>query len=228
MTGLTMVDAEAQLKIAGFHYRVRWELPTVPGLTEGQVVDEVPAPPSTAPAGSIIILDVIHGTLIIKVPPTEGLTKAAADAAITSAGLSIGPTSTQYSSTVATGSVISSSPPAGQKVKSGTSVQLVISSGALINVPDVENETLLQAQEDLSNAGLQYVIIPEQANLPDQVGLVIAQDPGPDQSEPPGYQVSIYVGVENTTTTTTTTPSTTTTTPPLVTTTSTTPPTTNP
>jgi serine/threonine-protein kinase len=230
VTGLTMVDAEAQLKVAGFRYRVQWTLPTVPGLTEGQVVDEIPGPPKSAPAGSTIVLDVIHGTLIIKVPQTEGLTEAAADAAITSAGLSIGPTSTQYSSTVVTGSVISSSPAAGQKVKTGTSVQLVISSGALVNVPDVENETLLQAQQDLSNAGLQYVIIPIQANLPDQVGLVITQDPGPEQSEPPGSQVSIYVGIENTTTTTTTTttPSTTTTTLPLGTTTSTTPPTENP
>jgi len=230
VTGLTMVDAEAQLHIAGFRYRVHWELPTIPGLTEGQVVDETPGPPKSAPAGSTIVLDVIHGTLIIKVPQTKGLTKAAADAAITSAGLSIGPTSTQYSSTVATGSVISSSPAAGQKVNSGTSVQLVLSSGALIKVPDVEDESLLQAQQDLSNAGLQYVIIPMQANLPDQVGLVITQDPRPDLPEPPGYQVSIYVGVENTTTTTTTTttPTTTTTTLPLGTTTSTTPPTTNP
>ena len=221
VTGLTMVDAEAQLRVAGFRWRVRWELPTVPGLTEGQVVDEIPGPPKSAPAGSTILLDVIHGTLVIKVPATEGLTEAAADAAITSAGLSVGPTSQQHSSTVATGSVISSSPAAGQKVKSGTAVQLVISSGALIDVPDVEYETLVQAQQDLSNAGLQYVITPIQTNQPDQVGLVITQHPGPDRSVPPGYQVSIYVGVESTITTTTTT--TTTTTLPLTTTTTTAP-----
>ncbi|MGP8066262.1 MAG: Stk1 family PASTA domain-containing Ser/Thr kinase [Acidimicrobiales bacterium] len=226
VTGLTMVDAEAQLRVAGFRWRVRWELPTVPGLTEGQVVDEIPGPPKSAPAGSTILLDVIHGTLVIKVPATEGLTEAAADAAITSAGLSVGPTSQQHSSTVATGSVISSSPAAGQKVKSGTAVQLVISSGALIDVPDVEFETLVQAQQDLSNAGLQYVIIPIQTNQPDQVGLVITQHPGPDLSVPPGYQVSIYVGVESATTTTTST--TTTTTLPLTTTTTTTAPATNP
>jgi len=224
VTGLTMVDAEAQLRVAGFRWRVRWELPTVPGLTEGQVVDEIPGPPKSAPAGSTILLDVIHGTLVIKVPATEGLTEAAADAAITSAGLSVGPTSQQHSSTVATGSVISSSPAAGQKVKSGTAVQLVISSGALIDVPDVEFETLVQAQQDLSNAGLQYVIIPIQTNQPDQVGLVITQHPGLGHSEPPGYQVYIYVGVEGTSTTS----STTTTTLPLTTTTTTTTTATNP
>ena len=224
VTGLTMVDAETQLRIAGFRWRVQWKLPTVPGLTEGQVVDEIPGPPQSAPPRSTIVLDVIRGTLIIKVPATEGLTTAAADAAITSAGLSVGPTSTQHSSTVATGSVISSSPAAGQKVKSGTAVQLVISSGALIDVPDVEFETLVQAQQDLSNAGLQYVIIPIQTNQPDQVGLVITQHPGLGHSEPPGYQVYIYVGVEGTSTTS----STTTTTLPLTTTTTTTTTATNP
>jgi DNA-binding beta-propeller fold protein YncE len=65
----------------------------------------------------------------IAVPNVVGLTQAAATTAITGAGLVVGTSTQQSSSTVALGDVISESPAAGTNVASGAEVNLVVSSG---------------------------------------------------------------------------------------------------
>ena len=72
---------------------------------------------------------VSSGPAPVSVPNVVGLTQAAATASITSAGLTLGTVTTQSSSTVASGSVISQNPSAGTSVTSGSAVNLVVSSG---------------------------------------------------------------------------------------------------
>jgi serine/threonine-protein kinase len=226
VTRLTMVVAKSTLKNLGFRWKISFVAPTVPGLTNGEVVDEIPGPPMKAPPGTRITLDVVEGTLTVKVPSFNGMTEAQADAAISSLGLNVGTPTTQYSSTVAQGLVISSSPASGQKVKDGTTVNLVISAGSLVAVPYVVYETVEQAEQDVSTAGLTAFIIAVQARTPDQAGLVIHQSPAAGRSVQPGSQVDLYVAFENPSTSTTTLPAvstTTLTTPPTSTTTSTSP-----
>ena len=67
---------------------------------------------------------------LITVPNVVGLTQAAATSAITVAGLTLGTVTTASSATVAAGSVISQSPPAGNSAASGSPVSLVVSTGA--------------------------------------------------------------------------------------------------
>lgn len=69
----------------------------------------------------------IHLTLMCQ--HFSGQTQAAAEGAITEAGLSVGTTFTQSSATVPSGSVISQSPASGSEASAGSSVNLVISSG---------------------------------------------------------------------------------------------------
>ncbi len=223
VTSLLVADAEATLKSHGFRYKIHWVSPNYPGLTSGEVVDE--SPQGSAPLGSIITLDVIHGTLMVKVPSFSGMTEAQADAAITTDGLNVGSSTTQYSSTVPQGQVISSSPASGQKVQDGTTVKLVISAGSLVTVPDVEYQTVRQAQQVLKDDGLSAFIIPKRTSTPDVDGLVVRESPAPGRSVRPGFQVTLYVAFENPTTTTTSTTTTTTSTtlPPATTTPTTTP-----
>src|SRR2546429_4676150 len=78
----------------------------------------------------------------VAVPNVVGQTQAAATSAITGAGLTVGAVTMQSSSTVASGSVISESPPAGTKVANGSPVNLVVSSGpAQIAVPNAVGQT---------------------------------------------------------------------------------------
>lgn len=66
----------------------------------------------------------------VSVPNVVGGTQAAATAAITGAGLTVGTVTMQSSATVASGNVISENPPSGSSVTAGSAVALVMSSGA--------------------------------------------------------------------------------------------------
>jgi len=65
----------------------------------------------------------------IPVPSVVGDTQAAASAALTAIGLTLGTVTPQSSNTVASGDVISESPPAGSDVPNGYAINLAISSG---------------------------------------------------------------------------------------------------
>src|SRR5438552_3746683 len=67
----------------------------------------------------------------VSVPNVVGLTQAAAQNAITAAGLTIGTVTTASSTTVPAGNVISQSPAAGMSVAAGSAVALVVSSGLI-------------------------------------------------------------------------------------------------
>ena len=193
VTGLTLVIVEADLRAAGFKWTIKWQAPVAAGEVQNQVVDEVPAPPAGAPAGTVVTLGVIKGNYSIAVPPVVGMTQAQADAAINTAGLLPGTATTEYSNPVASGLVIRSNPPAGQKVAANSAVNLVISSGSLIGIPYVIGETLEQAQTDIKNAGLTSVIVPMTVSSPSEVGLIVKEQPGGGQLVKPGRLVTLYV-----------------------------------
>ena len=89
------------------------------------------------------------------VPVVIGLTQAAAQSAITAAGLVVGTVSTANSNTVAAGNVISQTPVATTDVAPGSAVDLVVSSGpALITVPSVTGLSQATAVTAITNAGL--------------------------------------------------------------------------
>jgi len=68
-------------------------------------------------------------TQTVTVPNVVGKTQANASSALTSAGLTVGTITQAYSSTVASGNVISQSPASGTSVASGTAVNLTVSKG---------------------------------------------------------------------------------------------------
>ena len=74
-------------------------------------------------------LVVSAGAVSVTVPNVVGLAQAAAESAITGAGL-VPVVSTAYSATVPAGNVISQNPSGGASVGLGSSVSLVVSLGA--------------------------------------------------------------------------------------------------
>jgi serine/threonine-protein kinase len=100
---------------------------------------------------------------------------------ITDAQLVVGQVRTQASDSVAKGVVISSSPAAGARVKEGTRVGLVVSSGpeksaataAPATVPEVVGLTVAQATAALQKAGLRAVAVDADGN-PATAGTVVA------------------------------------------------------
>ena len=134
------------------------------------------------------------GPALISVPNVVGLTQAAATTAITSAGLTVGTVTTQSSSTVASGNVISESPMAGTRVASGSAVNLVVSSGpALISVPNVVGLTQAAATTAIASAGLTVGTVTTQSSSTVSSGNVISESPMAGTSVASGSAVNLVV-----------------------------------
>jgi hypothetical protein len=98
-------------------------------VASGSVISESPTAGTQVNAGASVNLVVSTGPAQVAVPNVVGSTQAAASTAITNAGLVVGTVTNASSGTVASGSVISESPTAGTQVTTGSSVNLVVSTG---------------------------------------------------------------------------------------------------
>ena len=91
----------------------------------------------------------------VSVPSLTNLTQAEATNKLRSSNLSVGTVTTQTSSTVAKGKVISQSPVSGTAVTEGTSVNIVVSTGAdLVSFSDIRGKTVDEANSIVTAAGL--------------------------------------------------------------------------
>jgi beta-lactam-binding protein with PASTA domain len=99
-------------------------------VAAGDVVSQSPSAGSSVTSGAAVNLVISSGPPSVDVPSVVGLTQAAAGTALTGAGLVAGTITQQASDTVTAGDVISQSPVAGTPVADGSSVNLVVSSGA--------------------------------------------------------------------------------------------------
>ena len=130
----------------------------------------------------------------VVVPNVVGQSQAAASAAITAAGLTVGTVTMQSSSTVAAGDVISQSPATGASVTSGSAVNLVVSSGpAQISVPNVVGLTQAAATTAITAAGLTVGTVTMQSSSSVAAGDVISQSPAAGASVASGSAVNLVV-----------------------------------
>lgn len=123
-----------------------------------------------------------------------GLAQAAAEAAITGAGLAVGAVTTDYSLTVPAGDVISQNPAAGSDANPGDAVSLVVSLGipTLVTVPDVLGMTVAEATTALQAAGLAVGAVIEQYSS-EPVGAVISQTPDANEEAPLNSSVALVI-----------------------------------
>jgi beta-lactam-binding protein with PASTA domain/sugar lactone lactonase YvrE len=125
------------------------------------------------------------------VPNVVTLTQAAATAAITSAGLKVGTVTQQTSTTIPAGTVIRQTPAAGTPAPIGSSVNLIVSSGA--KVPNVVGSTQAAATTTINNAGLVVGTISQQASTTVAIGRVISESPLAGTLASAGSVVNIVV-----------------------------------
>lgn len=113
-------------------------------------------------------------------PAVINLSAAAAQAKVEKAGLTFESGEQAYSETVAKGSVISTDPDAGARIRDGGTVTAVISLGPERHaVPDVRGKTLDEAQTLLDAASLGFGQAIEKYNEKVAKGKVITTDPAP-------------------------------------------------
>jgi len=155
--GKTLEEAKKELEARGLVVAdpvLRVDENAVPGT----VIDQKPAANTVVPQGSTVTLTVAKAAAKVSVPPLSDMTLAQAQDALASVGLGLGSKTEEPSDTVAEGHVISQDPIAGSKVKKGSLVDVVISSGPKeFTLPDVTCLSFGQAKSKLSALQLNVV-----------------------------------------------------------------------
>jgi beta-lactam-binding protein with PASTA domain len=131
---------------------------------------------------------------LIIVPNVVGMAQAAATAALTTAGLTVGAITQEYSATIPSGQVITQAPPAGGSAPFGSAVSLKVSKGPQpVTVPNVVGQTQADATTAITAAGLVAGAVTQRhdAAVPD--GLVISQTPAAGAPAPPGSAVGLLL-----------------------------------
>ncbi|MDX6286726.1 MAG: eukaryotic-like serine/threonine-protein kinase [Frankiales bacterium] len=124
-----------------------------------------------------VTLHLSKGPEVYAVPQLANKKLADAEKALKANNLVLGNTNRDYSDTVKEGYVISTTPPAGQKLEPGSKVDLLVSKGpAPVSIPNVVGKNITDAQSQLVAVGLK--VTPKNVfsdTVPKDV--VVAQDP---------------------------------------------------
>jgi beta-lactam-binding protein with PASTA domain len=164
-------------------------------MPEGFVISQNPPAGTAVPIGSIVDLVVSSGQPVV--PVVLGQTLADATTAIEAVEtLLVGTVTPQFSDTVAAGLVISQNPPGATAVPIGSYVDLIVSLGPSVSVPDVvdQNETYANSAVAAVN-GLSVGITVYEYNDTVPMDLVISQDPAGGSAVPVGTSVDLVVSL---------------------------------
>ncbi len=167
-------------------------------VASGNVISQSPVSGTSVASGSAVNLTISKGPqpVMRTVPNVVGKTQAAAGSALTSALLTAGTITQAYSSTVASGNVISQSPVSGTSVASGSAVNLTISRGpqpVMRTVPNVVGKTWAAAYSALTSAGLKMGTITAAYSSTVASGNVISQSPVSGTSVTSGSAVNLTI-----------------------------------
>ena len=210
VTGQQLAVAIQQLQAAGLAYTVRYVTSDRP---EGEVIGQEPAGGSSVRANVPIALTVSGTQTSVSVPSVLGQSQANAGAILTRAGLTIGSQTSACSNHFGAGLVANQNPTGGANVAPNTAVNLVISDGSCVSVPNVVGQTASSAQAMITGAGLTANTTTDAGCAGGaQPGNVDAQNPAAGTPVPSGSTVNISVCAPPPTTTTSSPATTTTTT----------------
>ncbi len=148
-------------------------------IPAGNAVRTEPAAGEMVEMDSTVTLIVSKGPKQVDVPDVTGMPEADAVAAIEAADLAAGATSDAYSDTVPAGSVVSTTPAAGQSVDAKSAVDYVVSLGVeQVEVPELSGPAA-DADQVLTEASLATGTVGEEFSESVAAGDVVSQSPTP-------------------------------------------------
>jgi len=144
----------------------------------GRVVATDPDPGSKVLTGGTVTLTLSLGKERYDVPKLKGKTEDQAQDALANTHLTYGTTKERWSDTVPTGTVITSTPPAGTTLRPGTAVDLVVSKGPKpVTLRDWVGKSADDALAWLKAKGLDGAVVSEEYSDTVADGGVISMDP---------------------------------------------------
>ncbi|MFI2376520.1 Stk1 family PASTA domain-containing Ser/Thr kinase [Streptomyces sp. NPDC018964] len=136
----------------------------------------------------------INSGQFTKVPPLLGKTEQEARDRLSDAGLEAGQVEEAYSDTVERGTVISTDPKAGARIRGNDSVSLTLSKGPqTVRVPDLDGYRLDKARDLLKDEGLEPGMVARDFSDTVDRGSVISTEPGKGTEVRAGSAVALTV-----------------------------------
>ena len=191
LVNLTETVALEQLRQLGLNATTTQQESEQP---QGTVIAQTP-PPGDVEAGTEVKLTVSSGAAQVAVPNVVNLEEGRATADLTRAGFEF-EIVREASDAVPAGRVIRTEPETGTVIDRGSTVRVVVSSGAApVDVPNVVGRTESEATDVLQNAGFprQVVRVDLPAGSADD-GRVISQAPAAGTQAARGTPITINVG----------------------------------
>ncbi|MEU5538502.1 Stk1 family PASTA domain-containing Ser/Thr kinase [Streptomyces sp. NPDC020362] len=155
-------------------------------------------------AAILVVLGVGAGVWYIssgqftKVPQVLARTEDQAKARLKAAGLDVKRVRLEYNDTIERGTVISTDPAAGARIRSNDSVTLVVSRGPeIVKVPDLAGVPLGKAQAKLKAAGLEPGMVNRAFSDSVAKGSVISTDPEAGIKRHAGSAIALLVSRGN-------------------------------
>jgi serine/threonine-protein kinase len=178
----TALLKQSQLTVAGTKSKYD------PSVGKGLVITSTPKPGAVVKPGAAVTLVVSDGPAPITMPDVTNKPVDQAKSILTALGLTV-KTTKDFSDTVATDSVISSTPAAGATTHQGDTVTLVVSKGPhLYDVPDVRGMKVADAVATLQAAGFQATV----SQFPGGPGRVLSESPGAHSKQKHGATIHLY------------------------------------
>ncbi|MFG3151214.1 Stk1 family PASTA domain-containing Ser/Thr kinase [Streptomyces sp. NPDC048219] len=136
----------------------------------------------------------INSGQFTKVPPLLSKPRAQAEDRLEEAGLDVGPVKHAYSDTVERGTVISTDPGVGTRIRKNDSVSFTISDGPdTVELPDVQGYKLDRARTVLEDEGLEPGMVTREFSDDVPRGFVISTDPKTGTEVRAGSAVALVV-----------------------------------
>jgi eukaryotic-like serine/threonine-protein kinase len=198
VNGETWTQAEAQIKAAGLVPVEHKQ--TSSTIQSGLVISTNPDNGNSIAKGGTVAVYVSTGVANLSLPSLQGMQASDAEAKLRSLGFSNVNPVPDTQSTLPSGQVDHQSPAPGS-YPPNQQVTLYVSGGG-VQVPNVVNQTAVEAQAILQQDGfnVQTVSTPAPADQMVQPGTVYNQNPGANSVEPKGTLIQIFVQPQTTTT----------------------------
>lgn len=161
---------------------------------QGQIVSQSVEPGTLVEKNTTIKVTISSGVGENDVPMVTGLDQQAAESKLTESGF-VPNTDFGYSESVASGTVMSQTPEAGNKAKKGDTVSIMVSRGPEpIVMPNVWNKSEAEAREQLSALGLKVSTTSDYSNdIPE--GNVISQSIVEGKSVEKGATITLVISM---------------------------------
>lgn len=200
LEGMTQEVAESTLKEAGFKYEWLEEGRYNATIDSGKVLVQMPAAGRVAKLGRTVKLTRSLGLRQVEIPELRGKSQKQANISLTRAGLVQGEIVKGAHKSIPRGVVIRTIPMAGEKVRVGDTVKVVISAGATtgkVLLPDFAGEQIDNVYPKMEALGLLVGRI-KRAKAPEDMenpvpGAVIETSPKHGDYLPPDSKVNFVI-----------------------------------